>query len=71
MPDHISIFGFFAILLYVPVLLTCLMAARTASVLSQPRWHFRVWIFLSLLFVAMIVLRALGLEDIIRVARLS
>ena len=68
MPESLSFLGLLASGLYALVVLACVVGTTTAIGKRQPGWHRNVWIVLAVLFVALILMRGLGIEDWLRAA---
>lgn len=63
MASSISMLSLVAAAYYVLVALACMLACGTASHYRQPRWYRDVWLALAILFLVLIALRGLGIEE--------
>lgn len=63
MSGSLSVLSLVAAVFYAVVMLACLAAVNTASKYRQPDWNRRAWMALALLFVVLIFLRGLGVEE--------
>ena len=66
MAGSITYLGLAAIVLYAGVALSCMLACGTAAKLGQANWNRNAWLTLAALFVALIALRGMGAEDLVR-----
>lgn len=66
MAGSITYLSLAAIGLYALVSLACMAACGTAAKLGQATWNRNAWLGLAALFVVLIALRGLGVEDMIR-----
>lgn len=66
MVGSISFLSLAAVAFYAVVALACMAACGTATTSAQPRWNRNVWLALAILFVVLIVLRGLGIEEWLR-----
>ena len=66
MAGNISFLSLAAAALYSVVALAAMAACGTAASSGQPNWNRNVWLWLAVLFVVLIVMRGLGIEDLVR-----
>ena len=66
MAGSISFLSMAAVAFYAVVVLACMAAFGTAMTSAQPRWNRNAWLALATLFVLLIVLRGLGIEELLR-----
>jgi cytochrome bd-type quinol oxidase subunit 2 len=66
MTSNPSLLSLLAAGIYAVVAMACLIAAAIAQHRRQQAWHMRAWLLLAVFFIALAVLRWLGIEDALR-----
>lgn len=63
MPESLSILSVAAAAVYAVVAVTCVIGTGTAVTNRQPIWHRNAWVALALLFIVLLCMRGLGIEE--------
>lgn len=63
MPESLSILSVAAAAVYALVALACVVGTGTAATKNQPVWHRNAWAALAALFIILLCMRGLGIEE--------